>query len=414
MQLSTLFKFLIGDRQAILTIAATPRAIWIGLLLVLTGGLARNYDKEPLLHQPQHVFGPLIVSALIGTGLFVILYGPVSIRGLRGPGSLRAYLIFMTLYWMTAPMAWLYGIPTERMTDIVTATELNLWTLALVSVWRVLLIARVASVIFGAPMWIMLILTCAFSNVIVTGVLVVTPFPVINIMGGIELTQSEQLISEIATTIFALSFITIPALVLGSLVVLALAKGSWQVPAVSRDEAKPRVARGVIALTLAALVLWSAPLPWTQPAQSLRYKTERALVSGNPAEGVAMMASHGRAAYPLHWDPPPRRLYGESEPDALEVLQLALEHSGDEAGWIAEIYAEKLAARMRWWVFMETDFLPFAEVMLAVDAGPRLMYEHRRWLQEESLRDESDEARMALRELRSSARRYAEENDLSW
>jgi hypothetical protein len=226
MQVSTLFKFLVGDRQAILTIAATPHAIWIALIHVLTGGLARNYDKEPLLHEPQHVFGPLIVSALIGSGLFVILYGAVSTRGLSGPGFLRAYLIFMTLYWMTAPMAWLYGIPTERMTDIVTATELNLWTLALVSAWRVLLIARVASVIFGAPLWIMLFFTCAYSNIIVTGVLVATPFPVINIMGGIQLSQSEQLISGIATTIFMLSFITIPTLVLASLALLAIVKGS--------------------------------------------------------------------------------------------------------------------------------------------------------------------------------------------
>ena len=33
---------------------------------------------------------------------------------MNGPGICRAYLSFLAVYWMTAPLAWLYGVPYEQ------------------------------------------------------------------------------------------------------------------------------------------------------------------------------------------------------------------------------------------------------------------------------------------------------------
>lgn len=420
MRISTLFKFLIGDREAILTIANTRHAIWIALLFVITGGLARNYDKEPLLHEPKHVFGPLVVSGLIGTGLFLILYGAVRARHVKdtvgwgdigAPSFLRAFLIFITLYWMTAPMAWLYGIPTERMTDIVTATELNLWTLAFVSLWRVMLMARVASVIFGGSFMIMFLLVSAFSNVVVAVVLIATPFPVINIMGGIELSESEQLISGITTEIAMLSVITIPVLLLTSLCAVGFIKSSWQVPHLPSNE-RPRMGRSVTALAFGSLVFWLAPLPLTQPAQSLRYHTEAALKRGDIERGIAMMSEHGLEAYPPHWDPPPRRLYGETSPNVLDVLEYLLDDAQADA-WIVDRYAEKFGQLLRDWR-RSHDVVRIASLTQQLPQGPRLLWEARRRLQYLGPPNPSEAQVATLELLRDIAREYAVANELEW
>ena len=51
---------------------------------------------------------------------------------------------------MTAPLAWIYAIPVERFLGAYEATQANLWMLGIVSVWRIVLMIRVVSVLFGA------------------------------------------------------------------------------------------------------------------------------------------------------------------------------------------------------------------------------------------------------------------------
>src|SRR5262249_38217495 len=49
MRVGNLFRFLIGSRQAILELAADPRSLGVGLLLVISAALAREYDGSDLL-----------------------------------------------------------------------------------------------------------------------------------------------------------------------------------------------------------------------------------------------------------------------------------------------------------------------------------------------------------------------------
>jgi len=421
MTIQTIFHFLLAERRAILTIARTPHAIWIAILLVLSAGLSRNYDNEPLLYEPLHALGPLIASALIGTGLFLVLTLATRCPRTPGTGFLRRFIIFMTLYWMTAPMAWLYGIPWERLTDAATATELNLWTLALVSLWRVVLIGWIAALIFGVPAYRTVIVTLAYSNILAVVTLIALPFPIINVMGGIELSQSEALISAIATIVIMLSVFTVPILFLTSLGLLAAKPGTWQVPApgtASDDRtdhefgvpASPRIHRSVVILAVGAVLFWCALLPLTQPAQSLRFITEKALRTGDIDRGIDLMQTNGRRAYPVHWDPPPRRMYGEREPDMLDVLT-HLADRPDAPDWVIETFSDKVSrtSLSDWTSEDSSRLLPVVQRM---KHGPQLAYKMRRVIVYSRFDDRNDEQVRTIRAILEVATDYALANDL--
>lgn len=125
LRVRSLFAYLIGRREAILEIASTPGALGVGALLVLSAGLARNYDKPELWDQPQRLLGPFAASLGISLVLFLVVYGLARAQGLRH-SPWRAYRSFLALYWTTAPLAWLYGIPFERMLAPLDATRANL------------------------------------------------------------------------------------------------------------------------------------------------------------------------------------------------------------------------------------------------------------------------------------------------
>src|SRR5690606_14846322 len=102
---------------------------------------------------PMFLLGPLVFSFFSGTVLSLVYSRSIRPR-VSDPMSIgRDYLSFMALFWMTAPIAWLYAIPAERLLEPMAAARLNLAFLAVVSVWRVLLITRVLSVLTGGSMW---------------------------------------------------------------------------------------------------------------------------------------------------------------------------------------------------------------------------------------------------------------------
>src|SRR5439155_26698401 len=149
MGIRTLLRYLIGDWQAILDIAADRRAFWVGLLFVLSAGFAREYDGEDLWHEPWHLLIPLAASLVSSFVLFTICFVRVANNDPDRPSFFAGYRSFLTLFWMTAPLAWLYAVPYERFLDPLDAVRMNLFTLGLVSLWRVVLMVRVARVIFG-------------------------------------------------------------------------------------------------------------------------------------------------------------------------------------------------------------------------------------------------------------------------
>ena len=150
----TLWKYQLGDRTAIEAVARSRAAFLTGLILVLLTAIPRHYDQLAISEQPlRWLFGPLLFSAGSGTFLFVFVYllrtawrirkGDVQ----KTQGLLSSWVGFMGLFWMTAPIAWLYAIPVERLFESpITHARANLTLLGIVSAWRVCLFARVMQV----------------------------------------------------------------------------------------------------------------------------------------------------------------------------------------------------------------------------------------------------------------------------
>ena len=150
-------RFLLGQADAVRTVAGTRAAFPLGALLVLLTTIPRNYDQLHITEAPvRWLLGNLAFSLVSGTWLYVLAYGLLARRS--GPPSeprprfWSAWLPFMGLFWMTAPVAWIYALPAERFFDSVTAARCNVGLLLVVSAWRVALMTRVFQVL-GSVAW---------------------------------------------------------------------------------------------------------------------------------------------------------------------------------------------------------------------------------------------------------------------
>lgn len=123
------------------------------MLLVLITSLPRSYDQTFILDQTFFwVFGPLLFSTFSGTLIFGCTYSVFFRPGIEKQRRLpqgTAWRSFMGLFWMTAPIAWIYAIPVERFLQSFSAAMANIALLLVVSVWRVALMNQVLSVMTG-------------------------------------------------------------------------------------------------------------------------------------------------------------------------------------------------------------------------------------------------------------------------
>lgn len=85
MRLIDLPLFLVGSRRAIQSIAATPGALAVGFVLVLTASLARNYDGADLLHEPDVLVHGLVVS--MGNALILFLLAWLAVGDTENPAK---------------------------------------------------------------------------------------------------------------------------------------------------------------------------------------------------------------------------------------------------------------------------------------------------------------------------------------
>ena len=338
MRVRTLLLYLIGDRRAILDLAADRRALWAGLLFVLSAGLARDYDGEDLLREPWHLLIPVGASLAASFLLFLAACGSLFLRREGRPPFLTAYRSFLTLFWMTAPLAWLYAVPYERFLSPGGATSANLWTLALVAAWRVALMVRVVSVLTGRGVGPSVFLVMAFADAAALTAVYLMPKPVIGFMGGVRLTEAERAVGGTTVLVMFLGILSAPLWLIGGLIAFCTGRPTWQVPASSTGS--ERSGRGVWALAVASLAVWIPILPFTQAEQRLRTRVEADLRGGRVAEGLAVMSAHDPADFPPQWEPPPRVGYGETSPDVLEVMDV-LSAEGC-APWVRACYVDKL------------------------------------------------------------------------
>ncbi|RNC81375.1 MAG: hypothetical protein ED559_06170 [Phycisphaera sp.] len=352
MKASVLPRYLFGSRDAILAVASSPWSLLIGALFVVSAGLAREYDGEDLFHEPWHALRPLAASLVTGTTLFLIVHTAASLRRNdvenEFPSFFVAYRSFLGLFWMTAPMAWLYAIPYERFMSPVDAISVNLWTLAAVAAWRVLLMTRVIAVIYGIGGIPAFFLVMLFADAVAFAVVSLVPTPVIDVMGGIRHTDRDALIASIAFTIATLSILTAPVWIIGALVSSAVIRPRWSVHKTAGSDPK---LRGLLASAGISIGAFIPLLLVSQPEQINRRDAEKLLVAGQIEDALSIMSGKAKHEYPPHWNPPPRLGYAERLPD-LDRVREAMQ-AERPADWIAEIYVEKIERNLK------NELLPF-------------------------------------------------------
>src|SRR5271165_6774891 len=109
MTLPDLWGFLFGDADAIRRLAANPWTLVIGALLVLSAGVARNYDSHDLQREWWRLLLPFAASTLAAA----LLFGVAALLVRAGASIAPLGWGILGLFWLTAPLAWLYGLPFE-------------------------------------------------------------------------------------------------------------------------------------------------------------------------------------------------------------------------------------------------------------------------------------------------------------
>lgn len=337
MTISTLIGYLVGRRQAILDVATTRSAVWLGLVFVISAGFAREYDGEDLLHAPWHLFLPLAASLATSFLLFCLLWLAIGDEGNHAVTSFRSYPSFLGLYWMTAPLAWLYALPVERFLSATESIEANLALLAIVSVWRVVLMTRVIAVLYVAKTWHAFFIVMLFADTVALALIVLTPIPIIQIMGGIRLTESERLVQSTAFLIGIVGALTWLVWLVGTTFARPRMNGASPLADLPRDS---RVSLSAWVLGCVSLLVWIPILPTTQAEQQLRHAVESDLRNGRIEAALTTMSKWKAEDFPPHWDPPPRIGYGEQNPPILKVAETVLATETDP--WVADIFLLKL------------------------------------------------------------------------
>jgi hypothetical protein len=345
----TLVRYLLGDSEAIRTLASTRHTLWLGLLFVLSAGFAREYDGADLLHEPWHLFLPLGASLLSSLVLFVLISLPAALRDDPDEPFGSRYLSFLGLFWMTAPLAWLYAIPYEHLLGPANATRMNLLTLGVVSLWRVVLMIRVAMVLYGYSRAAALYLVFLFADAVALTALNFLPIPIIDVMGGFR-TPRERVVQGVALDVLLAGGCSLPIWIVGAIGVLIWARPAWKI--------EPRPAAPswlLILLAGASLAVWAPILPLTQPAQQRRAHVERLFAQGRIPEALAEMSAWERPDYPPGWEPPPT-VFRQKAPGEGEWIQVLRELSrGNSAPWVCEAYMDKS------FIFLTNYYAPHIE-----------------------------------------------------
>lgn len=361
MNLSDLPGFLVGNRACIERLARSRVPLVIGPFLVLSASLARNYDGAAL---PQewtmltHGIGASVVNAFLLFGIMRV----TSVFVIPKPPFWRAFASFLGLFWLTAPMALVYAIPYERFLEPAEAIRANLWTLAAISVWRVLLIARVLSVLSGVRIWCPLFLTLFYSDLIVFVAAALMKAPLVNVMGGLQHAPPDEAIlasAKFATSIY--SVLAFGPLLVAACIATYLFHPVW----ISIDSrgASHKPSGSVWTFTAIMLAIWIGPLCVTQSEQHLRYQVDTLIVKGRIDEAFRRLDAHERNEFPPIWDPEPRLAYSGDHDQMIMRMAQSFTAQPPTQKWVRELAFSKLLRYVKrsGWIYDFDQYVQDAE-----------------------------------------------------
>lgn len=301
-----IFGVLVGARVSIRRVIDTPGAVGLGAALVATAAFAREYDSVSLLHHPIDLLAPFAASLALSALLFACVRFAALTAGryiLRTPWE--DYRVFLSGYWMTAPLAWLYAIPIESLTDELTAIRFNLTALSVVSIWRVLAFARFVSVAYRIPAITALSWILVPCMAVALVALFQSMMSMVTIMGGLHLTATQKVLLDFQGAVLTLCFWGfVPTLMVALWLTLHQRRSSLTAPIRSR-RARSLSATVWVVPALAAVVL-SVGLSVFQPLQIRAAEIGSLIEQGQYQTAIAQMERLGRESFPAVWDPPPQ------------------------------------------------------------------------------------------------------------
>lgn len=331
---ATIFGYQFGNAAAIRAVAQNRGALGVGAFLVLLTAIARNYDQSPFLATRFWLVGPLLFSLFSGLFLFSVLWLFLRRRFEARPRFWPEWLRFQALFWMTAPVAWIYAIPVERFLDSLDAARANLTLLGIVSAWRVILMARVVSVTSQIPMrwavlWVLLPAALEVVAVVFLGGIFSPSFGkrVMSGMAGMRNSPEEALMFDAMMIVFK----TAVAVTVALGIVCGLNSPEIKAAALPKPTER-RVP--LLALTLLA-VAWVAIAIPSQRAESRFLDHSQLVLDGKYRESIDFLARHQPSDFPPH-----RRL--EPNPYEYRVIdhlhKVVAEVKPDAPAWIREMY----------------------------------------------------------------------------
>jgi hypothetical protein len=353
-----LLGLLVGRRESILNIARSRQAFWVGLLLVASAAMAREYDRHWLVADWWHLLLPFVASvamAFVQFALFWFRRDRLESDATFG----QSFRAFLACFWMTAPLAWAYAIPYERFLSPADAVAANLWTLAVVSLLRGIIICRVLQVIANVAYWRALVVSAGVVQVILAVVAYYGIGSMVDLMGGIRHTPEDVVIRG---TIFLIAAETI--YVGWAVVLLAWASFAHMQTRFMRSDTTGGQRASGIAWTVPILVTiaFIICLPWTQPPWQRAHRADELIRANDIPGALAFMNQHPRDAFPPDWRPLPKTSRFFDRPNLLDVLNQIDAVRPDS--WLRRYYLSELE---RAYLGGHISFLP-DELVIGVEA----------------------------------------------
>ncbi len=284
-----------------------------------------------MLHEPWYALLPIPASLV--TSALLYWYVDRTARRCGASAQPVSYPQFLALYWLTAPLAWLYAVPVERFMTARGSVLANLALLGIVSLWRVLLFGRVVSVLYGVRYWIALTTVLMFVDALALFVTCCTPLPAVNVMGGIGVPEPQQPVAVATAMVCLAAVIAWPVLMIAINTIVTHGP-RWTPPTIGGEH---MLSRSLWAMASGAIALGLAVLPWTQPEQVLRRKVERQVSQNDWQAATATMSEHELQDFPPHWQPPPERMGRMPE----EATLLADVLAAAPAPWVRTYYLNR-------------------------------------------------------------------------
>ncbi|MEM6777914.1 MAG: hypothetical protein AAF670_09675 [Planctomycetota bacterium] len=336
---------LIGLHGSVVRLIHGRRAIVLGAALVGTAAMAREYDAVSLRHEPLDLLAPFAASIVLSSGLFVWFWFWMASTKIHLRHPFRSYVVFVTAYWMTAPLAWLYAIPVEMHYDEITSMRFNLTMLSVVSVWRVILFARLASVQFRIGFPLSLSLTLVPCMAVAFVALLQSSMSIVGVMGGIRLTESQKmLVSYQGTVINGISLAFIPT----AFAMIALLVASRRTSKRSCSHYMgPRLSVSLWSVPALATIVFAVAMTFTQPKLHRARVVDDHLIADDLSAAIRSMQSNDEQDFPRTWDPPPRHPSRDPIQPSLQAIAGVLQAETPDP-WIVHRltrHADKIAIR---------------------------------------------------------------------